>query len=75
MYSNIIPKVLIVDDIKDNRFIIKLALREFGSYHFFEASNGKEGVEIALKELPHIILMDAMMPVMDGFEAIKIIKK
>ena len=74
MYSNITPKVLIVDDIKDNRFMIKLTLKQAGSYHFFEASNGKEGVEIALKELPHIILMDAMMPIMDGFEAIRILR-
>jgi len=74
MYHNIIPKVLIVDDLKDNRLIAKLALKKSGEYQFFEANDGKEGVEIALKELPHIILMDAMMPVMDGFEAIRILR-
>ena len=74
MYNNITPKVLIVDDLKDNRLITKLALKKNGEYQFFEAINGKDGVEVALKELPHIILMDAMMPVMDGFEAIRLLR-
>ncbi|MEA3552933.1 MAG: hybrid sensor histidine kinase/response regulator [Campylobacterota bacterium] len=70
-----IPKILIVDDLKDNRLMIKLTLKKAGEYQFFEAFNGKDGIDIALKELPHIILMDAMMPVMDGFEAISILRK
>ncbi len=75
MKTCFIPKILIVDDLKDNRLIIKLTLKENNKYHFLEATNGKDGVEIALKELPHIILMDAMMPIMDGFEAIKLIRE
>jgi signal transduction histidine kinase len=74
MLNRMVPKVLIVDDLKDNRLIVKLALEKSGVYQFFEASNGKEGVEIATKELPHIILMDAIMPVMDGFEAIRLLR-
>ena len=70
-----IPKILIVDDLKDNRLMIKLTLKKAGEYQFFEAVNGKDGIDIALQELPHIILMDAMMPVMDGFEAISILRK
>ena len=68
------PKILIVDDLKDNRLIVKLTLKKYADYQFFEAENGKIGVEIARKELPHIILMDAMMPVMDGFEAIRLLR-
>ncbi len=74
MYNNIVPKVLIVDDLKDNRLIIKLTLKKSSNYEFFEADNGKDGVDIALKELPHIILMDAMMPIMNGFEAIRLLR-
>ena len=69
-----ISKVLIVDDLKDNRLLIKYTLKKYGEYQFFEASDGKEGVEIAVKELPHIILMDAIMPIMDGFEAIRLLR-
>ncbi|MEA3384354.1 MAG: hybrid sensor histidine kinase/response regulator [Campylobacterota bacterium] len=74
MYNNLVPKVLIVDDLKDNRLMIKLSLKKSGKFQFFEASDGIQGVELALKELPHIILMDAIMPNMDGFEAIRQIR-
>jgi DNA-binding response OmpR family regulator len=60
---------------KDNRLMVKLSLKKAGNYQFYEACNGKEGVDIAIKELPHIILIDAIMPVMDGFEAIKLLRK
>jgi len=74
MYNNIIPKVLVIDDLKENRLIIKLTLKKSLNCEFYEASNGKDGVDIALKELPHIILMDAMMPIMNGFEAIRLLR-
>lgn len=74
MYNNIVPKILIVDDLADNRLAVKLSLKKAGDYIFFEAADGKEGLDIALKEDPHIILMDAMMPVMDGFEAIRLLR-
>jgi EAL domain-containing protein (putative c-di-GMP-specific phosphodiesterase class I)/DNA-binding NarL/FixJ family response regulator len=67
-------KILIVDDIAVNRMMIKLALKEEG-YTFIEAENGKEGIEKVLSESPDIVLMDAMMPVMDGFEATQQIRK
>ena len=67
-------KVLIVDDINVNRMAIKLSLRD-GDYQFFEASNGKEALSVAIKERPDVILMDAMMPEMDGFEATKKIRE
>ncbi len=68
------PKILIVDDIDVNRLTIKISLKSEG-YTFLEASNGKEAVDIAETNLPDIILMDAMMPVLDGFEATKEIRK
>jgi len=74
MINKLIPKVLIVDDLKDNRLMIKLALKKVGEYQFLEACDGKEGVKMATDELPHIVLMDAMMPVMDGFEAIRLLR-
>ncbi len=68
------PKILIVDDIDVNRLTIKISLKS-EKYTFLEASNGREAVDMALIHLPDIILMDAMMPVLDGFEATKEIRK
>jgi len=68
------PVILIVDDQDDNRFAIKLALKNEG-YEFIEAENGKEAVESVLKTKPSIILMDAVMPEMDGFEATQALRE
>lgn len=68
------PIILIVDDQDDNRFAIKLALKKEG-YDFLEAENGKQALEIVEKEKPSIILMDAIMPEMDGFEATQALRE
>ena len=75
IFEDCTPKVLIVDDSKANRLLTRLTLSKHTKYDFLEAKNGKEGVELAIKEQPHIILMDAIMPIMDGFEAIKILRE
>jgi len=62
------PTVLIVDDMEDNRLAIKLSLKR-EEYNFIEATNGAEAAKLAILNLPDVILIDAMMPVMDGFEA------
>jgi len=69
-----IPRVLIIDDQKSNRLMLKLTLKNAGKYSFLEADNGEDGINIAIAKLPHIILIDAMMPKMNGFEAIKILR-
>ena len=68
------PKVLIVDDQQVNRATVKLSLKNEG-YDFFEASNGIEAIEKAIEVQPDVILMDAIMPIMDGFEATKKIRE
>ena len=67
------PKVLIVDDQDDNRFTLKIVLKN-ENYDFIEAVNGEDAVAKAIEHTPDIILMDAMMPIMDGFEATKAIR-
>ena len=67
-------QVLIVDDIAFNVKLLESKL----AYEFYEtivATNGAEAIEAAKKYKPDIILMDIMMPTMDGFEATKIIKE
>lgn len=67
-------KLLIVDDIEDNRLVLKAICRKLENFEIKEAENGLEAVELTQEWLPDIILMDIMMPVMDGYEASKIIK-
>ena len=66
-------KILIVDDDEKNRLLFKVILKKEG-YETIEAKNGQEGVEKALSENPDVILMDVMMPVMDGFTATETLK-
>jgi len=65
--------ILIVDDLKDNRLAIKIALKKEG-YILHEAVNGKEAVDKCKELKPDVILMDAMMPIMDGYEATQVIR-
>ena len=67
-------KILIVDDVAVNRMTIKLSLKNEG-YTFIEACDGKEAIEKALEHQPNVILMDAVMPLMDGFEATQKIRE
>jgi len=66
--------ILIADDEPTNRLVAKLALSKEG-YKIIEAVNGIEAINLANKYHPDVILMDAMMPEMDGFDAIKNIKQ
>jgi two-component system, OmpR family, alkaline phosphatase synthesis response regulator PhoP len=61
-------KILLVDDEQDILDLIRYNL-EKEDFTVFTASNGREGIEIAKKELPDLILLDVMMPEMDGMEA------
>lgn len=60
-------KVLIVDDEKDVREFLGYNLKKEG-YFVFAAKNGREAVDIARAEKPHLIILDVMMPEMDGIE-------
>lgn len=67
------PVILAVEDNADNM----VALKALTGDHFrlIEATNGAEGIEKAQKHMPHLILMDIAMPGMNGFEALKAIRK
>ena len=59
-------KVLIIDDDADIRSIARLSLSRLGGMEVVEAASGAEGVRKAQNEQPDVILLDMMMPVMDG---------
>jgi PAS domain S-box-containing protein len=66
-------KVLVVDDIQSNRLLLSEILSIYG-LAVLEATNGKEAINIIKSQSPDLVLMDLRMPVMDGYEAIKILK-
>jgi two-component system, cell cycle response regulator DivK len=65
-------KVLVVEDVDFNRDLLVQLLED--KYQVIEAVNGQEGVELAEKESPELILMDLSLPIMDGWEATRRIK-
>ena len=67
-------KVLLVEDFDDTRLFMRLALEDNG-FIVFEAENGQAAVETASREKPDVILMDLTLPLMDGFEATKLIRR
>lgn len=68
-------KILIVDDISTNRILLKQALKLLGFEQVIEAENGIEAIAVFEKEKPHLVIMDIMMPDMDGCQAASIIKE
>lgn len=67
-------KILLVDDEPDIIEILSFNLKQEG-YNVFSASNGKEAIDKARKIKPHLIIMDVMMPVMDGIESCELIRE
>lgn len=65
--------VLLVEDNEDNRTVYRTILEHFG-YRVIEARNGEEGIQLARSERPDLILMDISIPVIDGWEATRILK-
>lgn len=66
------PTVLVIDDNTDIRQYERTILQD--EYIVLEAADGKEGLAVALKEVPDLVICDVMMPVMDGLEFTKQLK-
>ncbi len=67
-------RVEIIDDTPDARRLIRRILQSQGDYTIFEAENGPEGIEVCRRELPDLIILDLMMPEMDGFAVLDVLK-
>jgi two-component system OmpR family response regulator len=69
-----LKKILFVDDDEDIHFIVKLCLRDIPGVEFRSAFSGEEALKIAMDFKPDLILLDVMMPKMDGIATLKAIK-
>jgi CRP-like cAMP-binding protein/CheY-like chemotaxis protein len=67
-------KILIIEDNNDIRENV-VEILELAGYTVFDADNGKAGVELAIKNLPDVILCDIMMPELDGYGVLYLLNK
>jgi threonine synthase len=68
------PRIIIVDDTTEARRLIRRILQSQGEYTIYEASDGREAIELASRELPDLIILDLMMPEVDGFAVLDALK-
>lgn len=67
-------RILVVDDDRITRMLVKLLLEQEG-YEVLEGENGRHAVEIAHRERPDLLVIDLLMPEMDGYQAIECIRR
>ncbi|MDH5358010.1 MAG: PAS domain S-box protein [Gammaproteobacteria bacterium] len=70
-----IIKVLYIEDNPANMMLVRRLLMRHSQYQLLEAETAEEGIEMARKVLPSIVLMDINLPGMNGFEALEIMKR
>ncbi|PWH12641.1 MAG: hypothetical protein DDG60_12060 [Anaerolineae bacterium] len=68
------PRVAIIDDTPDARRLVRRILQSQGDFTLFEAADGREGLELVNREHPDLIILDLMMPEMDGFSVLEALK-
>jgi len=59
-------KILLIEDNEQNRYLVTFLLEKHG-YEVLPAPDGEQGIELAQRALPHLILLDIQLPVMDGY--------
>ena len=66
-------KILVVDDDNDIRYLVQVLLTKMG-HEVYQASNGAAALEILSEQIPHLVITDAVMPSMNGYELLKRLK-
>jgi len=67
-------RILIVDDSENIRKLVKIIVKRVGDYEYIEAGTGSEGLKKALKYKPDLIILDLVIPGMDGIELCRRVK-
>lgn len=70
-----VKRVAIIEDDPDAARLLRRILQARGQYHIFAASDGRAGLDVIRREQPDLILLDLMMPELDGFTLLDIMKK
>lgn len=68
-------RILIIDDEKDLCFFLKANLEARGDYHVKVATSGEDGLYLAERFKPHLVILDIIMPIMDGFKVLEELKR
>lgn len=68
------PKIAIVEDTTEARRLIRRILQSQGNFTILEAVNGREGLSLIQRELPDLVILDLMMPELDGFSVIEALR-
>lgn len=69
------PKILAVDDVPDNLFLLEIILSEMEDYQLSCAQNGTDALEMIKAAPPDLVLLDVMMPGMNGYEVTRHIRQ
>ncbi len=67
------PLALVIDDDPDIRMLVEISLERIGGWRVVSADNAAAGIDLAREHQPAVVLMDVMMPKMDGVEAARIL--
>jgi threonine synthase len=70
-----VKSLVIVEDDPDARRLLRRIIQARGGYQIYEAADGREGLEVIRQELPDLVLLDLMMPQMDGFTLLSLMKE
>ena len=70
-----LKRILLIDDEEDIRRVASISLEKIGKFELVTAASGEEGIAVASREMPDLIILDMMMPGMDGFTTIARLKE
>ncbi len=68
-------KIVVIDDEPDISFFIKASLESAGMFEVWTAEDGQKGLEICLREKPDLILLDFIMPKLNGYEVVQSLQR
>lgn len=67
-------KILVIEDNEQNMYLVTFILEKH-DYQVFQANNGVDGISLAIKQKPDLVLLDIQLPVMDGYSVARELRK